>query len=226
MQSIIETVMGSFQTLLAGFIAVFPALLAAFLVLVIGWAIAALVGGVVARLINLLWIEKLIERLHIKDAFGHMGLKLNFAGLIGWLVKWFLIVVFFIAASDILGLNQITEFLSEVVVYIPNVVIAVVVLLLGAIIGAFAGEVAEKSVKASGMHSGELVGGVAKWAIVVFAFMAALVQLGIAADMIKTLFTGFVGMLALAGGLAFGLGGRDHAENILASLKRDVTRRK
>ncbi|MBI4098708.1 MAG: hypothetical protein HY437_01585 [Candidatus Magasanikbacteria bacterium] len=226
MQSVIETVTSSFETLFAGFIAVFPALLAAFLVLVIGWAISALVGGVVARLINLLWIEKLIERLRIKDAFGHMGLKLNFGGLIGWLVKWFLIVVFFIAASDILGLTQITEFLNEVVVYIPNVVIAVVVLLLGVIIGAFAGEVVEKAVKASGVHSGELVGGVAKWAIVVFAFMAALVQLGIAADMIKTLFTGFVGMLALAGGLAFGLGGREHAESVLASLKHDLTKRK
>ncbi len=104
--------------------------------------------------------------------------------------------------------------------------IAVVVLLLGIIIGSFAGQVIEKAVSASHLHSGEVIGGIAKWAIVVFAFMAALVQLGIAAGMIQTLFTGLVAMLALAGGLAFGLGGRDHAENVLGTLKRDLTKRK
>lgn len=226
LQSWLEVILDAFNSLWEGFLGIIPELLAAFVVLVVGWLIAALVGGLITRLIEALWIQKAIDKLHLTEAFGKLGVKLNFAGLIGWLVKWFLIVVFFIAASDILGLSQITEFLNEVVLYIPNVVIAAVVLLLGVIIGSFTGEVIEKAVRASHVHSGEVVGGIAKWAIVVFAFMAALVQLGIAADMIQTLFTGLVAMVALAGGLAFGLGGRDNAEHILATLKHDLTKRK
>jgi len=170
--------------------------------------------------------KKAIERLKLKQAFSKMGFKLDFAALIGWLVKWFLLVVFFIATADILGLSQITGFLNSVVLYIPNVIIAVVVILLGIIIGSFTGEVVQKAVKASKMHTGEVMGGIAKWAIVVFAFMAALMQLGIASAMIQTLFTGLVAMLAIAGGLAFGLGGRDVAEEILGVLKKDLTKKR
>lgn len=222
----LEVVLNALERLWEGFVDVVPELLAAFIVLVVGWAIAVLVGRLVSRLVQILWIEKAVERLRIKEGIEKLGVKFSLGGLLGWLAKWFLILVFFIAAADILGLPQITEFLNQVVLYIPNVVIAAVVLLLGAVIGSFAGEVVERAVRASHLHSGEFMGGVAKWAIVVFAFMAALVQLGIAADMIKTLFTGLVAMLALAGGLAFGLGGRDHAEHMLATLKHDLTRRK
>ncbi len=223
-QSWLETVAGSFATLWDGFVVLIPKLLAAFIVFVIGWAIAALVGSLVARLIKVLWIEKAVEKLKVKDAFKKMGFKLDFAGLIGWLVKWFLMVTVFIAAADILGLDQITVFLNQVVLYIPHVVIAVVIVLLGVLIGTFTGEVVQKAVKASKLHSGEVIGGIAKWAIIVFSFMAALVQLGIAASLIETLFTGLVAMIAIAGGLAFGLGGRDVAEDILAHLKKDLTK--
>lgn len=222
----LEVVLNALERLWEGFVDVVPELLAAFIVLVVGWAIAALVGRLVSRVVEILWIEKAVERLRIKEGIEKLGVKFSLGGLLGWLAKWFLILVFFIAAADILGLPQITEFLNQVVLYIPNVVIAAVVLLLGAVIGSFAGEVVERAVRASHLHSGEFMGGVAKWAIVVFAFMAALVQLGIAADMIKTLFTGLVAMLALAGGLAFGLGGRDHAEHMLSTLKHDLTKRK
>ncbi len=112
LQTWLEVVLDAFARLWDGFLGVIPELLAAFIVLVIGWAIAALVGGLVARLIKVLWIEKAIDKLRITDAVSKLGVKLDFSGLIGWLVKWFLIIVFFIAASDILGLSQITEFLN------------------------------------------------------------------------------------------------------------------
>lgn len=222
----LEVVLNALERLWEGFMDVVPELLAAFIVLVVGWAIAILVGRLVSRLVQILWLEKAVEKLRIKEGIENLGVKFSLGTFLGWLAKWFLILVFFIAAADILGLSQITEFLNQVVLYIPNVVIAAVVLLLGAVIGSFTGEVVERAVRASHLHSGEFMGGVAKWAIIVFAFMAALVQLGIAADMIKTLFTGLVAMVALAGGLAFGLGGRDHAEHMLATLKHDLTRRK
>ena len=223
MQSIIETVMGSFETLLAGFIAVFPALLAAFLVLVIGWAIAALVGGVVARLVNLLWIEKLVERLRIKDAFSHMGLKLNFAGLIGWLVKWFLIIAFLIAAADILGWDQVTSFLKDVALYIPQVFVAVVILVAGIVAADFVFKVVSKAVKSAGLVSSGFVSGVAKWAVLIFSVLVALDQLDIGRTLLNTLVQGFVATVAIGAGLAFGLGGKDHAGRFLDRIRKDIS---
>lgn len=225
-QTLIETVLDSFITLWNGFVVLIPQLLAAFLILVIGWVVAVVVGHVVTRLIRVLWIEKAVEKLRVKEMFAEIGFKFDFAHLIGWLVKWFLLIVFFIATADILGLTQITTFLNSVVLYIPNVIIAVVIVFLGVIIGSFTGDLVHKTVRASKLHSGETLGGIAKWAIIVFAFMAALMQLGIAAEMADTLFKGFITMVAIAGGLAFGLGGRDTAEHMLGVLKKDLTKQR
>src|SRR3989344_4613475 len=224
LQSLLETVLASFNTLWEGFVAIIPSLVAAFLVLVIGWAIAVVLARLVEKIIHALWIEHAVEKLRVKEMFSEIGIKFSFAELIGWLVKWFLLIVVFIAAADILGLSQITVFLQSVVLYIPNVIIAVVIVLLGVLIGSFTGDVVHRAIKTSKLHSGEAIGGIAKWAIIVFAFMAGLMQLGIAAEMTDTLFKGIVSLIALAGGIAFGLGGRDTAEHMLGVLKKDLTK--
>src|SRR3989338_7775182 len=135
LQSLLETVLASFNTLWEGFVAIIPSLVAAFLVLVIGWAIAVVLARLVEKIIHALWIEHAVEKLRVKEMFSEIGIKFSFAELIGWLVKWFLLIVVFIAAADILGLSQITVFLQSVVLYIPNVIIAVVIVLLGVLIG-------------------------------------------------------------------------------------------
>jgi hypothetical protein len=218
-----EVIAFSFQDLWVKFINFLPKLLAAFLIFVIGWAIAVGLGKLIARVAKILWIDKGLEKLGVHAAFQKAGVNFNFAGLLGWIVKWFLIIVFLIAAADILGLSQITSFLNRVVLYIPNVIIAVVVLVLGLVVANFVREVVKKSIDATHFKGGHFVAGVAKWAVVVFSFMAAMVQLGVATSLIQILFTGFVAMVALAGGLAFGLGGREWAQQMMASLKRDIT---
>src|SRR5690606_21140793 len=118
-----------------------------------------------------------------------------------------------IAVADILGIDQITAFFESVLLYLPNVIAAIFILAIGMVLGRFAHDVVARTVQAADMQANlrNLLAPAAKWAIFVFALMAALVQLGIAPDLIRILFTGFVFMVALAGGLAFGLGGRDQA---------------
>ena len=221
-----SVVVGSFQDLWADLIGFLPSIVGAVLILLIGWAIAAAIGGLIARFIEALYIEKLLENLKIKKAFRGAGVELDFGKLIGWLVKWFLIIVFFIAAVDILDLPEVNEFLSTVAQYIPTAIAAALILFVGFVAAAFVGEVVEKAVRASRLHSGHLMAAVAKWAIIVFTVMAALVQLGIAAELIQILLVGFVSMVALAGGLAFGLGGRAWAEDMLASMRRDLGKKR
>jgi len=119
----------------------------------------------------------------------------------------------------------VTNFLNSIILYIPNVVVAVVILSAVFLIGNFVYNVVKGSTKAAGVMSATLLAAIAKWAIVIFGFFAALIQLGIATSLVNTIFVGIVAMLSLAGGLAFGLGGRDEAALIIKKLREEITER-
>ena len=150
------------------------------------------------------------------------GMKFSFSGLIAGIVKWFIIVAVLIVIADILNIPQITRFLESIVLYIPNVLVAIVILAIGLIVGNAAYSVVNTSMQAANLdkHQSHTVAGVAKWALVVFALLAALTQLNIASELIQILFTGIVIMFALAGGLAFGLGGKEHATKWLDAMHK------
>jgi len=214
----------SFQSLWLGFAELFPKLLGAIVVLIIGVIIALVLKGLVVRLSNLLRLDVLAEKLELKSSMQKIGVSLKIGYLLGWLVKWFVIIAALIAASDILGWSQITFFLEDVVMYVPNVFIAVVIMLAGIMLANFVRDVVHKAVAAANLTSAEFLAGISRWAIFIFTLMAALVQLQIAPQLINTLFTGFVAMLALAAGLAFGLGGKEHANKFLEKLRKDISR--
>lgn len=203
-----------------------PNVIGAVIVFVIGILIAVVLRQVVVRMIALLRIDELAEKLDIKKQFERMGLRLHIGSLLGWIVKWFFIIVALIAATDILGWGEVTDYLKQVVLFIPNVIIAVIILLAGILLGNFVQNIVRSAVEAAGLASAQFLSTLAKWAILVFSFMAALVQLQIAPDLIRTLFTGLVFMIALAGGLAFGLGGKEHASQFLSRLKKEISSEK
>lgn len=203
-----------------------PNVIGAVIVFVIGILIAIVLCNVVTRVIALLRIDELAEKLEIKKQFERMGLRLHIGSLLGWIVKWFFIIVALIAATDILGWKEVTDYLKQVVLFVPNVIIAVIILLAGILLGNFVQNVVRSAVEAAQLASSQFLSALAKWAILIFSFMAALVQLQIAPDLIRTLFTGLVFMLALAGGLAFGLGGREHASQFLSRLKKEISSEK
>ncbi|MCH8049721.1 hypothetical protein IH979_03380 [Patescibacteria group bacterium] len=226
MPDYIEILRTAFIDLWAVIMLFLPKLLLAIIVFLLGLLVANLLNTAIMRIIRMLKIDDLVEKLEVKSMFLKMGIRLDVAALLGWIVKWFIIIVALIAAADVLEWDQLTAFLSEVVAYIPNVLVAVIILLVGIILANFVQGVVRSSIEAAKMESANFVAGVARWAIIVFSFMAALVQLGIAQSLIQVLFTGFVAMLALAGGLAFGLGGREQASRALEQLKRDLSSRK
>ncbi|MBI4435718.1 hypothetical protein HY630_03535 [Candidatus Uhrbacteria bacterium] len=218
-----EVLQGPLLELWDTIVAFLPSLLGALLVFLIGVIVALVLRTVVVKVIGLLRIDDLARRLEITGQFERVGLRLHIGGLLGWIVKWFFIVMALIAATDILGWDQVTDYLGQVVLFIPNVIIAVIILLAGILLGNFVQNVVKSAVEAAQLASAEFLSGIAKWAILIFTFMAALVQLQIAPELIRVLFTGLVAMLALAGGLAFGLGGKEHAHQFLNRLKKDIS---
>ena len=222
-QSWTEVVTASLQTLWSGFIGFLPSLLGAVIVFIIGWLIAVVLSKLVAQIIRVLRIDQILGKIGLKRSLDRANLKLDTGKFIGELVKWFFIIVFLMAATDILNLPQVTDFLKQIILYIPHLIVAVLILLAAVLIANFLQKLVKASVEAAGLRGSNFLGTVTKWAVLVFGILAALLQLGIVPALIQTIFTGFVAALAIGVGLAFGLGGKDLAGQILSKLKRDVS---
>lgn len=214
----------SFQDIWSGIASFLPILIIAVVVFVVGLIVANALGRIVEQIVGTLKVDKALESLGVEEVVNKAGLKLNSGSFLGGLVKWFFIVVFLVAAIDVLGLERVNDFLSSTVLnYLPNVIVAVLLLIAGALISGVMQKVVVSSSKAAGIVSAGFLGGITKWSIWIFAFLAALYQLGVVGELIQTLFTGFVGMLAIAGGLAFGLGGKEAAARYIERLREDVS---
>lgn len=218
-----DILQSSLENVWLGFAAFLPKLIGAIVVFLIGVIVAAALKNFIVRLSGWLKLDILAEKLDLKGSLIKIGITLKVGELLGWIVRWFVIVAFLIAAADILNWPEITSFLTQIVLYIPNVLIAVVILLAGVMLANFVRNVIHQAVRAAGLGAVDFVAGIARWAIFLFALMAALVQLQIAEQLINMLFAGLVGMLAIAGGLAFGLGGRDQATRFIEKLRKEIS---
>lgn len=205
------------------FINYFPTLLGALIVFLIGWIVAVAFGKIVEKALKTVRVDKAFEKIGFGHQMNKVGMDYGVSQFLGGLVKWFLILVFLMAATDILHLTEVTVFLNRVIIYIPNVVVAVVILTVVFLIGEFVYNIVKGSTRAAGVMSATLLATISKWAIIIFGIFAALIQLGVASSLVSTIFIGIVAMLSLAGGLAFGLGGKEEAALILKKLREELT---
>ena len=213
----------SLQSLLNGVAVFVPKLVVAFIAFIILWVVAVALGKLVEQVVRSIKVDSLLQGLGAEEAIERAGFKLNSGGFLGGLVRWFFIVVAFLVAVDILGLAEVSGFLSSVVLtYIPKVIIATIMIIVAALLGEAGQKVVRGSAQAAGMPSAHLAGAVAKWAIWVFGLLAAFYQVNIVPELINTILTAIVAMLAIAGGLAFGLGGKDAAHDVIDRLRRET----
>lgn len=203
-----------------------PSLIGALFVFLAGMVVAVSLSKVVEKAIRMLKVDAVIEKLNLGENFRRSGMKIELSKILGGLVKWFLILVFLMAATDILKLSQVTAFLNNIILYIPNIVVAAVILSIAFILGNFVFNLVRHSTRVAGVVRAEVVAVLSKWSIVVFGLLAALLQLGIAPSLVNTIFIGVVAALSLAIGLAFGLGGRDEAALLLKKLREDLEEKK
>lgn len=203
----------------AGFV---PQLVAAIVVFLIGWLIAVLLGKLAWHIIRVVKLDRGLEALGLKKVWERSGYKLNTPFFFYELVKWFFIIVFLMAATDILGLTQVTEFLRTVVFYLPNVIVAALVLLIGVLVARFLEGLVRGSVKAAELASANFLGSLTKWAVLIFSLLVALNQLRVADEIIRIVVIGVVAAGAIALGLSFGLGGKAHAEDFISKMRQHV----
>lgn len=212
----------SFQNLFYGMIEYLPFLLIAVIIFVLGWAVGALLGRFVAQVVNSLRVDQALRAAGVERVLERGGFSLNSGAFLGMLVKWFFILVFLVASLEVLGLTQVTMFLSAVVLgYLPRVIVAVLILLVAAVVADAAQRLVAGSARAANLRSANFLGSMTRWAIWIFAVLAALDQLGVT-PFVQTLFTGVVVALALAFGLAFGLGGQQAAARFLDKMQSEM----
>ena len=224
-QTWVDVIGFSLQNLWQGFMLFLPAFLGALIIFFVGLVIATGLGKVVEKLIDALKLDRLLDQLGLGKVLERANVRLHSGRFVGVLVQWFFIIVTLLAVSDILNLFAFSDFLKQVLLYVPNIVVAVLIMLAGVVMATFLAKLVRASVLAARLHAAHFLGTLTKWSILVFAFLAALSQLGVAGALVNTLIIGFVAMLALAGGLAFGLGGRDVAAAWLEKLKEEISNR-
>lgn len=200
-------------------LAFLPNVILAVIIFVLGWAAGVIIGRAVTHVINVIKLDSALSKAGLNTLSDKTGVKISVAGFIGGVIKWALIVAFAVASAEILGLTQITQLLRDILVYIPNVLVAAIALIIAALLGDFVARLVSHSAQGVGVK-GKFSAQVAKWSIIIVGgVFPALTQLRIAQGLVEVLFTGVVFALSLALGLAFGLGGRDAAAKVLEKMK-------
>ncbi len=213
----------SFQNLFYGLVATIPNLVIAIVIFIVGWLVGVGLGRVVKQIVDALRIDQALRSTGLERLLSRAGFELSSGRFLGFLVKWFFIIVFLVAALDVLHLTTVNLFISDIVLgYLPQVIVAVLILLVAAVIAEAAERVVAGSAKAANLRSAGFLGKVARYAIWIFAILTALAQLNVATAFVQTLFTGFVIAVSLAVGLAFGLGGQSSAARYLEHLQSEI----
>lgn len=219
-----NVIQASFADLWYTILQFLPSILAAVIIFIIGWIVGVVLYRVVEQVVKVLRVDDALKAAGVNEVTREAGFSLNIGAFLGTLVQWFVVVVFLVAALDILGLNRVTIFFQQVVLYyLPQVIVAVLILILAAIVAEAVKNVIASSARAAGAHSGNLAGTVAKYAIWITAVLAVLNQLGVATEFVQTLFTGIVVAISLAVGLAFGLGGKEAAARTIERVRSEIT---
>ncbi len=221
-----NVVQGSLTGLWAVVVQYLPAIILAVVVFVIGWVVGVILYRIVEQIVKVLRIDDALKAAGMNEAAKEAGFNLDIGRFLATLVKWFVMIVFLVASLEILGLRQVTDYLQTVVLlYLPQVIVAVIILVITAIVAEVTRKLVSGSARATGAHSGNLAGTVAKYAIWIFGILAALTQLNVATSFVTTLFQGLVVALAIAFGLAFGLGGKEAAARTIERIRSEILHR-
>lgn len=218
-QNLTDATILSLYNVWGGVIAFIPSLIGALITLIIGLIIASGLGSLIEKIIESIKLDHILRRLSVEKYLERAGLKLHSGKFAEALIYWFFVIVSILAAADILKLEGLSQFLRQVVAYLPNIIIAILIMLATIVIANTLSSLVKASVMSAKLKASKFLSMLIWWIVVIFGLLTALIQLGVAPALINTIITGIVAMLAIAGGIAFGLGGKDYAAHLISKLR-------
>ncbi|GAC1593942.1 MAG: hypothetical protein NVS3B28_24260 [Candidatus Velthaea sp.] len=199
---------------LAHFFSAIPNILGALILLAIGWAIAGLIGRLVTKLCRTIQVDTVADRVGVNGFLQRSGTKLRASNVLGEIVTWVIRLVFIEMAAEQLGMPQVSQIINQILGFVPNIIVAMIILGVGAFAGGLLAGVVRGAASEARIGNPNLLAKLTSGAIMAFAVIAALNELNIAPVVVDTLYIGLVAAIALALGLSFGLGGRDTAARL------------
>ncbi len=195
-----------------------PNILTGIVILLIGIILGSIIKRVITELFRTLNVESYLRKYGVPEAKR----EFSWTNMLAEIARWFVIILFLIPAADVWGLRQVTVLLNEFLLYLPNVFVGAIIALLGFVFARLLHDVVLASTREVMPEGSQTIASITRWAIIIFVMLAVLNQLGVARDLIRILFTGFVAMISIAGGIAFGLGGQDTARSLLEALRKGL----
>lgn len=204
-----DTLIQPLQNALSTFLSYLPQLIGAIVILIIGYIVAKVLQAVVGRVLQAIGFDGWMEKGGIKQFFDRAETNQTPVSILGQLVFWFVFIIALTMAADALGIPQVSVILGQLIAYIPSIIAAVLILILAALLANFVSGIVR------GATGSGLLASVAQYAIIVYAVFAAITELGIAVELTAPTFLIVLGAVALGAAIAFGLGGREVAQDIL-----------
>ena len=211
-----ENIFGPFLQSLIG---ISPAIFWAILVFFIGWFISKWIGQIVAAFLSKIRLNQVLKRMGLEEALTKIDARLNAPKFFGEIVRWFFVVLFLMAVSEILGLTQFSQFLEKAIGYYPNIFIAALIFVVAVFLADFSQKIVVGTLEKEKITYSRFLGRAIRWIIWLFAILAILYQLQITPSLILAILLGMVATISIALGIAFGLGGKDLAAKILKELE-------
>jgi hypothetical protein len=212
-----SALMTSLAAAMALFFSAIPKIIGFLVIVIAGWFIASLIDKGVAALLRAIRFNELATRAGLTDFVDKMGMNTDPAGLIGLVIKWFVRLIALVVGFDALGLPAVSDVLQQFLMWLPNVLVALVVLVIGGLAARALSNLVRGAAAEGGISNADFLAKLSSVLVWAFAIVVAVNQIGIATTLVNTLFMAFVGAIALGAGLAFGLGGRETAGRLVQS---------
>ena len=210
-----EALLTSLAAAMALFFSAVPKILAFVVILIVGWIIASLIARAISAVLRNVQFNSLAQRSGFAGFVTNMGVHTDSSGLVALVVKWFVRLIALVVAFDALGLPAVSDVLRQLLLWLPNLVVGLVVLVIGGLLANALATLVRGATAQGGFENPDLLASLARMAVWAFAIVIAVNQIGVASTLVNTLFMAVVGAVALALGLAFGLGGRETASEIV-----------
>ena len=224
--SVQQAFLVALSNVISSIVSYIPNILAALLLLLAGILVGKWLRWFTIKILESIRLSKALKNSAVDKFLEKAEITTKVEHLIGNIVNWLVLLVFFIAATNLLGLTTVSNFLNNILGYIPNVISAALILMLGVLVAGFVESLVKGSLSQINVSTGRLVSKITSYMVMVFTILAAFAELDIASDLINTLFIGFVAILAIGFGLAFGLGSKELVAKVLddwyKSLKKEL----
>lgn len=199
-------------------VATLPAVIGALILLLIGFMLGRGLRAAAQRLLGVMRLDDYTEKFGFNEILSRVGFGRSPSFIIGFLVYWLIVLVFIVSASNVLQLTVVSELLENFVLFIPKLIASILILFGGLVFGHFVAQIVGNAAMTNNVRGGEMLGKIGSLIVIIFSCLMALQHLGIDTQLLGSSFQIILGAVGLAAAIAFGMGGRDVAADIIKNF--------